>query len=87
MPYPKSAEKFRPASSEAFAALNERLLAAHAAKDKAALVSLYTRAADVSATMDATCFYLTHAYIFALDLGDPRASALHARLVEHGREI
>ena len=32
------------------------------------------------------CFFLTHAYIFALDVGDPRARALHLRLKAQGRE-
>jgi hypothetical protein len=83
---PKSFESLWQGSSENFAALDAGLLAAHAAKDKCALVTLYLQAADVAAKTDAACFYLTHAYIFALDLGDPRAATLRARLVEHGRE-
>ena len=86
MPRLKPADEFRLDSSESLEALNARLLAAHAAKDKTALVTLYTHAADIAGDTDAACFFLTHAYIFALDLGDPRAAALHARLVEHGRE-
>jgi len=66
--------------------LDAALLAAHAAEDRAALVTLYTQAADAATEMDAACFYLTHAYIFALEQGDPRAEALHARLKAHGRE-
>ena len=66
--------------------LNARLLAAHAADDKGALVALYSLAADIAPNLDATCFYLTHAYIFALDLGDARAAGLKARLVGYGRD-
>jgi hypothetical protein len=66
--------------------LNQRLLAAHGADDRAALVDLYTEAADGANTLDAACFYLTHAYIFALDTGHVAAPALHARLKSHGRE-
>ncbi|WGW02703.1 hypothetical protein [Tropicibacter oceani] len=66
--------------------LDDRLLAAHARDDRAALVGLYTQAADSASTLDAACFYLTHAYVFALELGDARARDLHARLVAEGRE-
>ena len=70
-------------------ALQSRLLAAHKAGDMAALVTLHTEAGENCATegnIDAAAFYLTHAYIYALDLGDARAGALHARLVSWGRE-
>ena len=67
-------------------ALQDRLLAAHAAQDRRALVGLYTEAADSATDLDAACFFLTHAYVFALELGDPRAHALHARLKAEGRE-
>lgn len=66
--------------------LDARLLAAHARNDKAALVDLYTEAADTANDLDAACFYLTHAYIFALDTGAAAVPALHARLKAHGRE-
>ncbi|MEM0947325.1 MAG: hypothetical protein AAGK37_07960 [Pseudomonadota bacterium] len=36
---------------------------------------------------DAAMFFLTHAYIWALDGGLPEANALHARLREAGREV
>ena len=68
------------------AALNRRLLQAHETQDKAALVRLYTEAADGAADQDAACFYLTHAYVFALEISDPQAPHLHARLVALGRE-
>ena len=66
--------------------LNDRLLAAHHADDKAALVSLYTQAAAAADGPDAAGFYLTHAYVFALELGHPDAPALRAELIAQGRE-
>lgn len=65
--------------------LNDRLLAAHDAGDRAALVDLYAQAADSTDDIDAACFYLTHAYVFALELGHPDTGALHARLKHHDR--
>ena len=69
--------------------LDARLLAAHRALDKHGLVRLYTEAADRredAGDIDAACFYLTHAYVFALDTGRPEAADLHQRLKEKGRE-
>ena len=66
--------------------LDDRLLAAHAAHDRAALVALYTEAAETSVDADAAGFFLTHAYVWALDLGHPAAAGLRARLVAEGRE-
>ncbi len=60
--------------------LNDRLLAAHATGDKEALVSLYAQASDAAATPRAAAFFLTQAYVFALDSGHPMASELLARL-------
>lgn len=65
--------------------LDDRLLAAHATGDLRALVTLYAEAADAANDLDAACFYLTQAYIFALDTGDAAAGALAARLREAGR--
>lgn len=69
--------------------LDAALLAAHADDDKPALVRLYTEAgnrAEVAGRADAAGFYLTHAYVFALDTGLPAAQQLHARLKAAGRE-
>ncbi|MEY2991925.1 MAG: hypothetical protein RI946_1319 [Pseudomonadota bacterium] len=66
--------------------LNEQLLAAHDHGDKAALVALYHQAAKDVGDINSACFYATQAYIFALDCNHPDARALHAFLVEHGRE-
>ena len=65
--------------------LQDRLLDAHAQGDQMALVALYTEAADSTNVVDVACFYLTHAYIFALELGDPASETLFARLKVHGR--
>ena len=66
--------------------LNARLLAAHEAGDRQALVALYQEAARHASDLDATCFFLTHAYVFALELDHPDAPNLRAQLAAHGRE-
>ena len=65
--------------------LDTRLLAAHAADDRRALVALYTEAADCANSVDAACFYLTHAYVFGLELNHADVPALFARLRAQGR--
>ena len=70
-------------------ALDDALLAAHARADRAALVKLYARAGDMAeraGDMTACGFYLTHAYVYALEIGDPAADILHQRLLAQGRE-
>lgn len=66
--------------------LHARMLAAHVSRDGAALIRLYTEAAETAADLDASCFFLTHAYVFALEAGEPQAQGLHSRLMAHGRE-
>lgn len=66
--------------------LETQLLAAHERDDHGALVGLYRKAADGAANADATGFFLTHAYIFALETRHRDAPALRARLVAMGRE-
>ena len=66
--------------------LDTRLLAAHEAGDSGQLVALYDEAADAAGTEDAERFYLTHAYVFALEVGDPRSAILRQRLVALGAE-
>jgi hypothetical protein len=66
------------------------LLRAHAEEDLTTLIQLYTRAADikeVEGDIDAACFYLTHAYVFALQAGVADAPSLQTRLWKHGREV
>ena len=65
--------------------LDARLLEAHARDDRAALIALYTEAADFANTDEVRGFYLTHAFVFALESGAPEAPALRARLQEMGR--
>lgn len=65
--------------------LDARLLDAHARHDNPALVKLYALAAETAHDTDATCFYLTHAYIFALELGHPDTATVHAQLAAYGR--
>ncbi|THH38931.1 hypothetical protein E4Z66_05080 [Aliishimia ponticola] len=66
--------------------LNDRLLSAHASGDIRALITLYEEAANSANEDTARGFYLTHAYVFALEAGAPEAATLRARLVDMGRE-
>ena len=66
--------------------LETRLLAAHDRDDTSSLVDLYTEAANAASHQDASAFYLTQAYIYALDLGHRNAEHLRKRLVKLGRE-
>ncbi len=71
------------------AALERRLLAAHARKDSRALIALYTEAADLreaEGDIDAACFYLTHAFVYALETGSSEARRLQMRLWRYRRE-
>ncbi len=68
--------------------LDRALLQAHEDKDSAALVRLYTLAGDQAedaGNIDAACFYLTHAFVFALEAGMPEARALNRRLAARDR--
>lgn len=66
--------------------IHAQMIAAHESGDTGALIRLYTMAADQANSLDAACFFLTHAYVFALEAGAAAASELHARLVSYGRE-
>lgn len=70
--------------------LDDRLREAHEADDVARLIALYTEAADrreADGEVDAACFYLTHAFVYALQAGDPAAELLQRRLWTYGREM
>ena len=70
--------------------LDDALLAAHESGDVCDLVRLYTEAADRSEQcqdIDAACFFLTHAYVFALEAGIPEAGTLNNRLADYGRDV
>ena len=65
--------------------LQDRLLDAHARDARMELVGLYTEAADATDDIEAACFYLTHAYVFGLEMNHPDVPALYDRLKAHGR--
>lgn len=66
--------------------LHAALMAAHEAQDLARLVVLYALAGAQSNDPVARGFFLTHAYVFALERGDPAADVLRLELVAMGRE-
>ncbi|MDQ7069767.1 MAG: hypothetical protein Q9M48_03320 [Rhodobacterales bacterium] len=66
--------------------LDQSLHASHETGDHRALVGLYTQAADQAEPLNAACFFLTNAYVYALETNHPQRHALHARLVAEGRE-
>lgn len=71
------------------ATLDRQLLAAHGRGDHRALVPLYMLAGDAHEAgndLRAACFYLTHAYVYALELGMDEASQIHSRLKAYGCE-
>jgi hypothetical protein len=67
-------------------ARDRQLLTAHAAQDLDALVEGYTRAGAEAASPEARGFFLTQAYVFALEAGHADAATLHAALSAMGRE-
>lgn len=67
-------------------ALDAALLAAHAQANKHDLVVLYEKAANQANSDHERRFFLTHAYIFALDIGSENAGVLRQGLVELGAE-
>lgn len=70
--------------------LDQALLDAHDQNDGAALANIYTQAADRSEAAgneNETCFFLTQAYVFALEAGLPEAAYLNERLVGYGRDV
>ena len=67
--------------------LDAALLAAHATGEITNLIRLYATAAEATDALEQAAFYLTHAYVFALEAGDPAADTLHQRLIEMGRDV
>ena len=66
--------------------LESALRDAHAADDLPRLAALYTRAAErAGGESDTACFFLTHAWVFAMAAGLDEADVLRARLVARGR--
>ncbi|MEP1767573.1 MAG: hypothetical protein ABJJ53_13150 [Sulfitobacter sp.] len=66
--------------------LHAQICQAHAASDLGQLVTLYAQAANEAPDLDASCFFLTHAFVFALESGDARSTDLRQQLVAQGRE-
>ncbi len=66
--------------------LDARLLHAHDTGARHALPALYAEAAQTTQDPRARGFYLTHAYVYALEAGLPEAEFLRAQLVAEGRE-
>lgn len=66
--------------------LDQALLEAHARDDRASLITLYKQAAEDATSERASGFFLTQAFIYALERGDGRAKELRQRLAEMGRE-
>ncbi|ABD54805.1 hypothetical protein [Jannaschia sp. CCS1] len=51
------------------------------------VIALYLKAAEAEGDPQGTAFYLTHAYIHALEAGDPRVPSLKTRLVALGADV
>ena len=71
-------------------ALHQQLLEAHASENVELLATLYGRAAteaESRACVDEACFFLTQAYVFALEAGAPDAAEFNRRLAHYGRDI
>lgn len=70
------------------AALHGALIDAHASAEPERLSALYVRAADArerDGDVDAACFFLTQAWVFALQADLPSETAIRERLARHGR--
>ncbi len=70
-------------------ASEQQLQQAHEVGDTAVLSELYGNAAnqhEANGDIDSACFYLTQAYIFALDAGLPSAAEYNERLTRYGRD-
>lgn len=67
--------------------LHSDLLVAHKQNDKTALILLYQKAAKQADGTDARAFFLTYAYIYALETGHADAAALRQDLCDLGREV
>lgn len=66
--------------------LETAMARAQATGDWAEVIALYTQAADAAPDPGASAFYLTHAYVHALEAGSDQAPRLHARLLALGAD-
>lgn len=76
-------------ATAARAALDARLIAAHEDGDAGTLSALYAEAAETAfrdGDEEAGYFYLTHAYVMALDAGLREAGSYNRRLARAGRD-
>lgn len=55
--------------------------------DWAQVIAQYVEVAEAETTRQGAAFYLTHAYVHALEAGDPAAKTLRARLIALGAEV
>jgi len=68
--------------------VEKALLLAHEQNNYSDLVTYYSKAATLmenQGDIDAACFYLTQAYVYAMECGSDQAQELHNRLAKHGR--
>lgn len=68
--------------------IDSALCAAHASGDSLAIMQLYHEAAtqmEARGMVDSAAFFLTHAYVFALEAGHGLAGDLAAKLHQMGR--
>jgi hypothetical protein len=68
--------------------IDARLLDAHAGGNLVDIAFQYASAAqqaEEKGDVDKACFFLTHAWIFALEAGDPIADEHRSRLAGYGR--
>ena len=69
--------------------MENKLQAALQRQDLEILTKIYTDAANASeqrGDIDEACFFLTQAYVCALQQGADTAVKLRSRLINHGRE-
>ena len=64
------------------------MLGAHADGSAGALIQHYAKAAEMAETegdVDRAAFFLTHAWVFALEAGDERAATFREKLASWSR--
>ena len=66
--------------------LNDGIIKAHSENDNWNLVGLYTQAANRANSPDLESFFLTQAYVFALEQDHPAQRRLKTRLIAFGSE-
>ncbi|MEO7468688.1 MAG: hypothetical protein ABIV36_16860 [Sphingobium limneticum] len=75
------------ADDAAWRQLEEQLMVAHERGDTETLIAIYVQAADIVEAQgrgEAACFYLTQAYVLALETGAEEAALLDRRLIGLG---